>query len=449
MSFRELRDFTEIMRSLGYPRIISVENFRTPNFALVADALYWMIHKYDPNVIISDEITTQDDRVNFISRVVKVLAGKARLKLNAKRLYAADGKAVRELLKVARLLYIAQKETSQMIRERRKSKGEQHAKAVGNWDGTAIPAMSNIKALANEITESGAKLFELLQFEDDLRGKRENALRFLDATQGTKGASENEFLERKVQDLIAAQEENIAAMKKQCADLEHDEKSLVKKIKRKKAEMERSEKRLSSLQKVRPAFMDEIDKLEEEMKKNYTIYLERYRNLQYLEKQLDAYNAKEKEKLESSKRHLKRLQDRLRKRGERLDKGTKAIEMAFDEHTRGEKRPMASNGRRHQGRRNGNADDDESLSGHSSDTPSIDSDDDSGSSATSGSVRLSSSGDDDSDSDGSAASRGGRGDPRRDELGARSPRGDSPTSDLEGLSGSGLSDDGESSDDDF
>ena len=40
MSFRELRDFTEVMRFLGYPRIVSVENFRTPNFALVADALY-------------------------------------------------------------------------------------------------------------------------------------------------------------------------------------------------------------------------------------------------------------------------------------------------------------------------------------------------------------------------------------------------------------------------
>jgi clusterin-associated protein 1 len=32
---------------------------------------------------------------------------KARLKLNIKRLYAADGKAVRELLKLADLLYTA------------------------------------------------------------------------------------------------------------------------------------------------------------------------------------------------------------------------------------------------------------------------------------------------------------------------------------------------------
>lgn len=66
MSFRELRssclltltlltcddpsreraaDFTEMMRALGYPRLVSMDNFRTPNFALVADALYWLLQR--------------------------------------------------------------------------------------------------------------------------------------------------------------------------------------------------------------------------------------------------------------------------------------------------------------------------------------------------------------------------------------------------------------------
>ena len=40
-------DFTETMKALGYPRLISVENFRTPNFELVADALYWLVHRSD------------------------------------------------------------------------------------------------------------------------------------------------------------------------------------------------------------------------------------------------------------------------------------------------------------------------------------------------------------------------------------------------------------------
>jgi hypothetical protein len=36
-------DFTEMMRALGYPRPISMENFRNPNFELVADVLRWLV----------------------------------------------------------------------------------------------------------------------------------------------------------------------------------------------------------------------------------------------------------------------------------------------------------------------------------------------------------------------------------------------------------------------
>lgn len=60
-------DFTEIMRALGYVRPISVsgvlvdliaavshtafiqvENFREPNFKLVADTLYWLVQRLVP-----------------------------------------------------------------------------------------------------------------------------------------------------------------------------------------------------------------------------------------------------------------------------------------------------------------------------------------------------------------------------------------------------------------
>ena len=66
MSFRDLRNFTEIMRTLGYPRLISVENFRSPNFELVADILYWLVHRWDPRAILNDDIETETARVRFI-----------------------------------------------------------------------------------------------------------------------------------------------------------------------------------------------------------------------------------------------------------------------------------------------------------------------------------------------------------------------------------------------
>ena len=39
-------DFTEMMRALGYPRQISMENFRQPNFPLVAEILMWLVKRF-------------------------------------------------------------------------------------------------------------------------------------------------------------------------------------------------------------------------------------------------------------------------------------------------------------------------------------------------------------------------------------------------------------------
>ena len=66
MSYRELRNFCEQMRALGYPRIISMENFRRPNFELVTDILCWLASKYDPNSEISDNIDEEVFYINII-----------------------------------------------------------------------------------------------------------------------------------------------------------------------------------------------------------------------------------------------------------------------------------------------------------------------------------------------------------------------------------------------
>uniref|UniRef100_A0A8D0TV94 CLUAP1 n=1 Tax=Sus scrofa TaxID=9823 RepID=A0A8D0TV94_PIG len=51
MSFRDLRNFTEMMRALGYPRHISMENFRTPNFDLVSEVLLWLVKRLELHFI--------------------------------------------------------------------------------------------------------------------------------------------------------------------------------------------------------------------------------------------------------------------------------------------------------------------------------------------------------------------------------------------------------------
>lgn len=57
---------------MGYPRSVSMDNFRTPNFELVADALFWMVKRYDPDMKVSDNIESEEDRVDFLTGVAAV-----------------------------------------------------------------------------------------------------------------------------------------------------------------------------------------------------------------------------------------------------------------------------------------------------------------------------------------------------------------------------------------
>ena len=46
----------------------------------------------------------ESERVEFLTQIAALMAAKARIKLNTKKIYAADGRAVQELLKVASVL---------------------------------------------------------------------------------------------------------------------------------------------------------------------------------------------------------------------------------------------------------------------------------------------------------------------------------------------------------
>ena len=115
MSYRELRNFCENMRALGYHRNISMENFRDPNFELVADILFWFAQRYDPKMDISDDIEDEKDRVAFIRQVCQMFASKARIILNPKKLYEASSYAVKEMLKIATMMHKAMVSSENMV----------------------------------------------------------------------------------------------------------------------------------------------------------------------------------------------------------------------------------------------------------------------------------------------------------------------------------------------
>uniref|UniRef100_A0A1I7YFV1 Calponin-homology (CH) domain-containing protein n=1 Tax=Steinernema glaseri TaxID=37863 RepID=A0A1I7YFV1_9BILA len=92
MTYREIRNVTEMLRALAFPRLVSIENFRTPNFKLVAEILEWVAHRFDPTARLSFNLENQGERVLFIKTVVLLLLQRARVRLNPRKLYqVSDG----------------------------------------------------------------------------------------------------------------------------------------------------------------------------------------------------------------------------------------------------------------------------------------------------------------------------------------------------------------------
>jgi len=306
MSFRELRNFCEVLRSLGYNRLVSMENFRSPNFELVADILYWLLHRFEPNCAIPDDISTEDRRVEFMKAVCEKVVLRTGVKLNARKLYGADGYAVKEMLRLANVLYDAQKSVATMT-------GAEADEADSFGINAKLADLKSARNLCSQIVETGAGLFELLHKEADVRADREKALRFLDGMSRNLGSSsETDIVERAVAQLLGSHGQNLEQLRAMSEELQRDEKQLEQKIRKKRQELERSKKRLGSLANVRPTFMDEYEQLEQELERYYEQYVGRFRNLDYLEHEIDVLNREEQDRMEANERALKRMQKRLR-----------------------------------------------------------------------------------------------------------------------------------------
>lgn len=169
----------------SFPDPPQMENFRKPNFELVADLLYWMVKLYDPETTISDRVEFENERVEFLTSIATLMAVKARLKLNTKKLYASDGRAVQEMLKIATLLYKATKSVAVKARE----------DADETPPPIKITEVKLTRGLASDITRGGAKLYDFLATEASDRQERGKSLRFLDvASSSSEGSREHAFI---------------------------------------------------------------------------------------------------------------------------------------------------------------------------------------------------------------------------------------------------------------
>jgi len=292
---------TEMMRALGYPRLISLENFRQPNFPLVAEMLVWLVKRFEPSADLPADVDSEQDRVILIRTVVQFMATKAHIKLNPKKLYQSDGYAVKELIKVAGVLYSAMK-TNTGSRDDEDGGGD--SSALPTFDiGSKLAELKQTRQLGTNITMKGAALYDLLGREVDLREKRQAVLarnlEIQEVEAGLRGAAKNVGEEtQKVQNNI----ENVAA----------NEANLEAKIEKKKVELERNQKRLGTLKKVRPAFMDEYEKLEADLKKCYEEYMIRFRCLAFLEQQVEEFERAEQERMEERQVATRKILEKMK-----------------------------------------------------------------------------------------------------------------------------------------
>jgi len=78
--------------------------------------------------------------------------------------------------------------------------------------------------------------------------------------------------------------------------------------------------------------MDEYERLEVELSAHYSMYVQAWRNMSYLESELDDINASEEDRIAEHDRELKMMQRRLREEELRVLRGqTKVDERALDE----------------------------------------------------------------------------------------------------------------------
>ena len=323
MSYRELRNFCEIMRSLNYPRTVSMENFRVANFKLTAEIIFWLVKRFNPRFKLSDNIEDERARVEFITTACKFFYQNLKVQLNPKKLYAADGHAVQELLKVAQILYDAKKTVEN---EKDFSYGQELDISSKKND------LNQMKNISGEIVDLGLNLLDLLDKEKGLKQSRDDAIAYLDSISKDYDSSKGEEIEKKIMGILSGQEEALEKLDLHVNELKQKENELNQELQVKKVELERAEKRLESLQHATPSHQNELMQYENDLSVIYKMYVEKIRNQAYLENRLQNFQKYE----ENSQNSLKGIIERNKEGGKKIFSVGDGVEIQQGEEEQGD-----------------------------------------------------------------------------------------------------------------
>lgn len=142
------------------------------------------------------------------------------------------------------------------------------------------------KQQAKDLGDMGQKLFHLLNKETDSKFNREKALSILTKILKEYNQS-SKNIEKYIENLMSGEESHVVELENFLGSLREKKIQLEDRIKEKNLELERNEKKLKSLTSVKPAYLEEIEAQEEVLDKLFKVYVEKVRNLDYLENIFD------------------------------------------------------------------------------------------------------------------------------------------------------------------
>ncbi|KAL0219966.1 hypothetical protein P9112_005619 [Eukaryota sp. TZLM1-RC] len=290
MSFRQLKSLSEHLRSLGFPKHVHTDCFRTPNFNLLAQIAVFLAKRLDPSSSIPQDTETESDRIFLVKSFTQIAFSSASVKLNPSKLYSSDLECVPELLKVSNVCYNALRLSNQSFQA-----------PPSSLISTLTAKLDEIKMLTTisvDVPSRVVKLMNLVEKEEENAVKRRNvAVAEIDI------ARCESLVRNSIQNLATNTRETKALVQ----NYDNEIKMIDEKVKNRKTELERSQKRLNGLKTVRPSFMDDLIKLQDEIRSDYDQYVTLHRNLHCFENEVSGLIRTENNLLLEQQRKLKKL----------------------------------------------------------------------------------------------------------------------------------------------
>nr|XP_027205688.1 clusterin-associated protein 1 homolog [Dermatophagoides pteronyssinus] len=319
-NYHLMRNFISVMRSLGYPRQMSIENFRNPNFPLMADILIYLLKRFDPKTEIDSNVDTEEGRLKFIMNASHLMVNKANLDINVKKLYMADINSVYEMIKLAKLIqeawisldqdYQKQKNQKDVINEEDEHDNDGSRRSLSidigeEFDRTKLSQYNSFKTsqITSEIYQVATKLYDTIAEHDQNKDHLQKTLnKQLVIDQ----------IELQIRQNIRKLQEDIVDMQQRKQNIDRDNDDLNGKIEKKLAELNRNRKRLQTLQAQRPGYQDELEKIEQEIIELYDQYVTNSRCLYFLEQKLEEFEELERLKIDERNKEIKQMLEQIK-----------------------------------------------------------------------------------------------------------------------------------------